>query len=283
MEYLHAGILKAVVAKHNNVDMDVVVHQLVDSTNSWSLQQCKHGRVLPFACFAEQQSQGRGRRGKQWLASARSNITMSVSWPFVLSGQQLQLLPMSIAMAIVDTLEDLGLKHVQVKWPNDVYVRGKKIAGILIETQPIKERHAVAAKATAVVIGVGLNYDMSSYASSSGWGEHRLLPGFTDIRREIKVQAVERQADRVMVASTLLQTLVNVCQGFQQEPKRLLEKFRAGYDFCKNKTLEITLDNNETASGVALGVNDAAELIVLIDGERRTFNSAEVSIKADSL
>jgi len=289
-ERLQADVLKAVVAEKNNVDMDVVVHESIGSTNSWSLQQCRAGKILPFACFAEDQTLGRGRRGKQWMMSAQSNIAMSLSWPFVLSHQQLHLLPLSIALAIAETLENLNLKHVQIKWPNDVYVQGKKIAGILIETQPVKENSSVkkanddqlmGRRQIAVVIGVGLNYDMSSFVSSCNDDRYQVLAKLTDIEREIKMQAIQQKIDRVMVASTLLQYVVSVCQSFQQEPQCFLEKFRTHYDFCKNKTVEVTLDNKETVSGIALGVNNGAELIVLVDGKERAFNSAEVSVKAD--
>ena len=289
-EYLQADVLTAVVAKKNNVDMEVVVHESIDSTNSWCLQQCRSGKTLPFACFAENQTLGRGRRGKQWMMSAQSDIAMSLSWPFVLSHQQLHLLPLSIALAIVETLENLNLQHVQIKWPNDVYVQGKKIAGILIETQPVKEHSSVeevnkkqsmAEEKIAVVIGVGLNYDTSSLVSSLQDDQYRLLAELTDIEGEIKQQAIKQKTDRGMVASTLLQYVVAVCQSFQQDSDCFLEKFRTRYDFCKNKMVEVTLDNNETVSGIALGVNNGAELMVLVDGKERTFNSAEVSVKAD--
>ena len=70
VEYLQADILKQKAADKSKVILDVVVHESIDSTNNWSLQQCKSGRVLPFACFAEEQTSGRGRRGKHWLMSA---------------------------------------------------------------------------------------------------------------------------------------------------------------------------------------------------------------------
>ena len=289
-EFLQADALTAVVAEKNNVDMEVVVHQSIDSTNSWSLQQCHSGKTLPFACFAEEQTLGRGRRGKLWMMSAQSDIAMSLSWPFVLSHQQLYLLPLSIALAIVETLENLNLRHVQIKWPNDVYVQGKKIAGVLIETQTVKEKLSVekvnekrfmAGRKIAVVIGVGLNYDTSLLLSSLQDGRYQVLAELTDIEREIKMQAIAQKIDRQMVASTLLQHVVSVCQSFQQESNYFLERFRTRYDFCKNKTVEVTLDNNETVSGIALGVNNNAELIVLIDGKERVFNCAEVSVKAD--
>lgn len=279
--YLQDNVLKAVVAETYDLNLDVTVHESIDSTNDWSLQQCKAGKDLPFACFAENQTAGKGRRGKRWVMSAHSNIAMSLTWAFDLSHQQLSLLPLSIALAIVKTLEELNLAGVQIKWPNDVYVQGKKIAGILIETQPIKKRSSSGGVLSAVVIGVGLNYDMFSLASEEVIGDLETLPDVTDIKSQMDMQNVVQKNDRESVASTLLSNVVNICQNFQQSSNQNLEEFRARYDYCKNKTVEIIPENQETLSGVAQGINERAELIVMIEGVPRTFNCAEVSVRAD--
>lgn len=242
------------------LDFAVVVHESVDSTNSWLLQQAKQGEKLPLACFAEKQTQGRGRRGKQWLMPARSNIAMSLAWPFAADPLPFHLLPLNIALAVVEVLEAAGMKQVQVKWPNDVYVRGRKIAGILIETLNRRDRRLA-------VIGIGLNYDMSPL-------EENNLPPFTDVCTELEA-AIERNA----LAAELLSQVVRACEVFPQQACRQLERFSVDYDFCKNKTVEIVTDNHEIVSGVARGVNHLAELVVDVNGEQRVFNSADVSVK----
>lgn len=283
VDYLQAGCLKVAVAEENDVMLDVVVHKSIDSTNSWCLQQSKLGKVLPFACFAEEQTSGRGRRGKHWLMSANRNIAMSLVWPFVFSAQSLHLLPLSVALAIVQTLESFAIKHVQIKWPNDVYVQGKKIAGILIETQPVKNEQvsedSADVKHVAVVIGLGLNYEILMCDQEKN---HESLT-LTDICEQIKLQKVAVKPARNIVASALLCNVIAVCQNFEQISGESLKKFRDCYDFCKQKKLKIILDNKELLYGVAQGVNDNAELMVLIDDELRVFNSAEVSVRADEV
>jgi len=280
---LWADGLKAAVAEKLDVTLDVVVHQSIDSTNNWCLQQSSSGKMLPFACFAETQTSGRGRRGKRWLMSSNRNIAMSLAWSFVLSEQMLHLLPLSIALAVVETLESLGMKQVQVKWPNDVYVQGKKIAGILIETQPIKNAQVnasgAAVKHVAVVIGLGLNYEMLKVERVS----NDALLVLTDICEQVELQQIAAKPERSFVASILLCSVVAVCQDFRRASVGNLKKFRDSYDFCKLKNVEVILDNKEMLSGVAQGVNDNAELLVLIDGEMRVFNSAEVSVRADKV
>ncbi len=278
---LRAGDLKAAVAEKLDVALDVVVHQSIDSTNSWCLQQSKSGKDLPFACFAEEQTSGRGRRGKRWLMSTHSDIAMSLVWPFILSRQPLELLPLSIALAIVETLEGLGMKHVQIKWPNDVYVQGEKIAGVLIETQPVNGGQ-VSEKVTggnyvAVVIGLGVNYEMLR-SNQAKTGDPLIL---TDICEQVGLQKIAVKPERNVVASALLCNVIATCQKFSQMSGHNLKKFRASYDFCEQKKVEIILDNKDVLSGVAQGISDNAELIVLIEGRQRVFNSAEVSVRAD--
>lgn len=273
---LNAEQLKAGVAAGNQIDMDVRVFELMDSTNSWSLEQIKAGRKLPFACFAEQQTQGRGRRGKQWKMTANSNIALSLGWLFSCSYQQLSLLPLSIAVAIAETLEQDLLENVQIKWPNDVYVGGKKIAGVLLETKPVD------AGQVAVVVGVGVNFDLDDEVLSMLQNESMNSLAVTDICRECKSQGVAEKPGRLQIAAALLQRLVSTCQQFQQESKNNLAKFRRAYDYCQGKNVDIILDNKEPLSAVANGVTDNAELIVLLDGDEHILNSAEVSVKVDS-
>jgi BirA family biotin operon repressor/biotin-[acetyl-CoA-carboxylase] ligase len=280
LQRLQAELLEAAVAETGAVDVDVVVHESIDSTNNWSMQQCKSGKTLPFACFAEDQTAGRGRRGKQWTMSAYSNVAMTLVWPFSAPYQQLQLLPISIAIAIAEALESLRLQQVEIKWPNDVYVQGKKIAGILVETQPLKQMGSDydEIKRIAVIIGVGLNYDMSDVRVDG----LEVMPLFTDVCGQLQLQQNDVAPDRTAVAAELLRRMVLACQNFGPDSKRCLEKFRTRYDFCKNKNVEIILDDKQVLSGIAQGVSDNAELLVLIDGRQHVFNSAEVSVKTGS-
>jgi len=201
-----------------------------------------------------------------------SNVAMSLVWPFSLALQSLHLLPLCVALAIVETLESFNLRQVQIKWPNDVYVRGKKIAGILIETQPLKDGSKVE-RHVAAVIGVGVNYDMSSSNNCE-------LPDYTDILDEIRVQAIGYRPERTIVAAALLRNIADVCQNFQKNSALYLEKYRTQYDYCNAKNVEIKLDDGAVLAGVAQGVNDEAQLVVMVDGVERVCNSAEVSVQA---
>jgi len=293
VEALRAAEVQAAVAEKNRITLDVTVHQSIDSTNSWSMQQARLDRPLPFACFAEQQSQGRGRRGKPWAMKPRANIAMSLCWPFSMSAS-LQLLPLSVAVTIAETLEVMALDQVQIKWPNDVYVQGRKIAGILIETQSLRpgEKGAkpcpdvnhgqVNLGQLAVVIGVGLNFDMDDALLSQQLPEGHNIPLITDIHRQFEAQLLGSPPSRASIAAELLSRIVGLCQNFEQQASSSLEQFRNSYDYCMNKSIDLITDNEGYLSGCAQGVSDEAELIVRMDGsnELRFFNSAEVSVRA---
>lgn len=291
---LRANVIQEAVKKKSGKYLDIVVHDVIDSTNSWSLQQCKQGKALPFVCFAEQQTSGRGRRGKSWQMVPQTNIAMSLCWSFRSSRHHLHLLALSISLAIIKTLEQLGLGGVQIKWPNDIYVNDRKIAGILIETlprtvtkQPVIQSQGLVAKdnddendSAVAVIGVGLNIDMSAMHGVVTDDVTGLSVEVTDIQREAKSQGLTKHIDREQLAILLLQNLIDFCCRYRDNDKSNLELYRKHYDYCKNKIVNIQLENQQILTGVATGINDAAELLVLIDGDERVFNSADVSVRA---
>jgi BirA family biotin operon repressor/biotin-[acetyl-CoA-carboxylase] ligase len=210
---------------------------------------------------------------------ARSNIAMSLTWPFDISDSKFPLLPLTVAVAIVETLSQLSIRGVQIKWPNDVYVNGEKIAGILIETQKMQNKSEAPGAPVdhAVIIGIGLNYDLNIDADvvnrSSFLGSGRV----TDI-----ISAAERLEIQppglAVVAESLLSRVVNACQRFDTQAGVALEAFRRHYDFCCGKQVQVQLDK-DVLDGVARGVSDTAELLVLVDDELRCFNSADISVK----
>ena len=298
VEALRAADIQSAVAEKNKIALDLTVHQSIDSTNSWSMQQARLGRPLPFACFAEQQSQGRGRRGKPWAMKPRANIAMSLCWLFPMPAA-LQLLPLSVAVIIAETLEAMRLAQVQIKWPNDVYVQGRKIAGILIETQPVRpgekdgkpgpdvkqdlvNQDMANQGQLAVVIGVGLNLDMDEELLSQQVPEGHDIQQITDIHRQFEAQMIGRPPARGPIAAELLSRIIGLCQDFEQQATTSRERFRNSYDYCMNKNIDLITDTEGCLRGCAQGVSDEAELIVRIDGsdELRRFNSAEVSVRA---
>lgn len=133
------------------------VHHVSTSTNDHLLERLRRGDDMPSGTtvVAECQTAGRGRRGRQWVSPFGSHIYYSSLWH--LQGiQQAMGLSIAVGLALRDAVQTFVNKPVKVKWPNDLYIEGKKLAGILIELE------GQADGVCSGVIGIGINVNMSS-------------------------------------------------------------------------------------------------------------------------
>lgn len=124
---------------------------MVGSTNDVLKEKAAKGAPEGYTVFAGGQTRGRGRRGKTWLSPEGKGVYLSVllrpRWP----ASEASLISMLAVVAVAQALEALGIRQVQIKWPNDVLARGRKIAGILVE--PRLSRQVM----DFVIIGIGIN------------------------------------------------------------------------------------------------------------------------------
>ena len=171
------------------------LHQ-VDSTNSVAFDL----ELPPAGCFsvvlAEKQTAGRGRRGRTWISPYAANIYASVVRGMQRPMHELSGLSPYLAICIVETLHALGLPGLSLKWPNDIFCRHKKLAGLLIECS------GELIGSCKVIVGFGVNVTMKSYhnieidrqwtdikSNMSGWDLSRsqlaakLRYGFWHLRR----------------------------------------------------------------------------------------------------
>ncbi len=145
------------------------------STNDYlmSFDGALHGRL----CVAAYQSAGKGRHGRRWHSVRGRNLMFSLGWvPQENPGPKLSLL---VGVAIADALTAAGVQGVGLKWPNDVLLRGAKLAGILLESRVIGGKFEY-------VIGVGLNLEQSPEEMASvetPWTDLAML-GEKNISRE---------------------------------------------------------------------------------------------------
>ena len=132
----------------------------VESTNTYLKQKVrKQGLVSPYCVTAAVQSHGKGQRKKAWESEPYDNILVSFLVNKPGSFNDLSKLNYVAALAVVDCLQNAGIAHVAIKWPNDVYVADKKIAGILIENS------LTAREVKNAVVGIGLNVNQVQFAS----------------------------------------------------------------------------------------------------------------------
>ncbi len=122
----------------------------VGSTNAEAFSLAQDGAFHGEVVVAEQQTEGRGRRGRTWASPARKNLYLSVVLRPELPPQRAPEVTLVAAVALAETLREAGVQ-ASIKWPNDLLVDGKKVAGILTELSADTE------KVHFVVLGLGVN------------------------------------------------------------------------------------------------------------------------------
>jgi len=124
--------------------LEIEWFEVVDSTNRYLLERAAAGAPDGVVAVADEQTAGRGRLGRAWIAPPRSALLVSVLLRPKLSPERVHLVTIAAALAAIDALPGTD---AQVKWPNDVVIGDRKLAGLLAETDP----------SGAVVVGMGLN------------------------------------------------------------------------------------------------------------------------------
>ena len=235
---------------------------VIDSTSNWALKQFDSPENIPSVCFAEQQTRGRGRQGRSWYSPRSRNIYMSLAWSFDLSVQELVGLGLAAGIAIARVLEGLSLQP-RLKWPNDVWVDGKKIAGVLIESR-VKNTSQVNA-----VIGIGLNFHMQNI------GQAEIDQPWTDI---VSQMAGDKQISRNQLSGLLLGSVVDVCRQYQASGLALFLKEWERFDVCQGAELALHTEQGEM-QGTGMGIDETGGLKVLSEGEIKIFQVADVSVR----
>ncbi len=251
------------IRRHLGRDCGLFLFETTDSTNQQALLKVREGQALPLACFAEQQTQGRGRRGKVWISPPHSSIYLSLAWKFAMPVNALGGLSLAIGVAVVRVLKTIGLEQAGLKWPNDVLVEGRKIAGILIETTQN------TAAATTAIIGIGLNFKMPEAAPQ--------LPDqpWTDV---CSLLGEASSAERNRVAGLLLKECMSICAGFAQCRDELMLEYRQ-YDICLQQPVNIYQDEARSLQGIVTGFEANGAIRIEIEGEEQLFNSADISLR----
>ncbi|WP_157729723.1 bifunctional biotin--[acetyl-CoA-carboxylase] ligase/biotin operon repressor BirA [Bacterioplanes sanyensis] len=232
----------------------------VPSTNTYLFDRAKDYMGQRYAVLAEKQSQGRGRRGRRWVSPFGKNIYLSLLVSFAGGLQALEGLSLVTAIAVERALGRLGIADIGLKWPNDVYAGGKKLAGILLEVTGEYNSHC------QVVIGIGLNLSLSEQDAADidqPWAELRSLkPGLS----------------RNQVASVLLDELLTVVDEFQRSGFAPFQQYWCERDVFAEREVRI-VGPKEELQGVVKGVNRKGELMLRTERGMETITAGEISVR----
>lgn len=171
----------------------IEVLEFIDSTNTRMLQRSSN-LISGDALLAEIQTAGRGRRNSRWFSGIAKNVTLSVCW-FFDENCHLQGLSSAAGAAVAAALEQQGFAGIEVKWPNDLFFKNKKLGGILIETVPHEGQ-------TMAVTGIGINL---------------LQRGIPDLKKNIVALEECRPGttpDRNQICTVLISAIRRACAEF---------------------------------------------------------------------
>lgn len=217
----------------------------------------------PRLLVADRQTAGRGRRGSAWHSTPGASLTFSLAWP--IARTDLSGLSLAVGVALAEAIDPRpsAALHVGLKWPNDLWLvgsdePGRKLGGVLIETEPF-------ASGRVAVIGVGINVLAQRVAeAASGVG----------CAREIEADVTpKRLLERIAPA------LVDALQRFERSGFAAFATRFAARDLLHGQTIMFGTGDSMRIEGVAVGVSSSGELLVRTPGGIERVVSGEVSVR----
>lgn len=238
------------------------VLESVDSTNAEVLRQAQAGHAPGLVCTAEQQTAGRGRRGREWVSPFGSNLYLSLLWEFSQGAAALEGLSLAIGVAVARALEACTVSGVQLKWPNDVLHDGAKLGGILLEMT------GDAAGACQVVVGVGLNVAMPTAAADG------IDQAWTDISRI----SGDAHPGRNALLAALLNELLPLVAGFEQGGFNPWREQWQSLDAYAGRQVVLHTGSSQMG-GTAMGVDERGALQLQTTTGVQTVYGGEISLR----
>ena len=243
--------------------LHIEIADAVDSTNSELSRRAAADAPSGSVLAAEWQPNGRGRMGRPWQAGLGRALAFSLLWRYAQGASALSGLSLAVGVAVVRALRGIGASDVELKWPNDVLWRGRKVAGILVELS------GDALGPSAVVVGIGVNVRLSEAMRA------RIDQPAADLE-----SACGRELDRNAVLGSLLAKLVDVLDGFAAEGFAPLREEWEGYHAYQGRRVTVTLPGGAVDTGIARGIADDGALLFESGNAVRRLHSGEISLRS---
>jgi BirA family biotin operon repressor/biotin-[acetyl-CoA-carboxylase] ligase len=237
------------------IGQNLIHLQDVDSTNNFAANLIKQTKVVNgTVILAENQFQGRGQSGNKWESEEGKNLIISlILQPKIKAKNQFVLSKMT-CLAIIETLQEYNIS-AKIKWPNDILIEKKKIAGILIENS-LKGEYIGSS-----IIGIGLNVNQLFEPNSEA----------TSVLNQTK-----KETDRNIFLKLLFQKLEKWYLKLEQDILLPIDDAYLKSLFALNES-QTFQENNNKFKATVLGVNNIGQLIVKPEsGKTRNFNNQEI-------
>ena len=244
----------------------LLVEWTLASTNSKLLEALPPGAGRAAVVVAENQTDGRGRRGRGWVAPPGGAICLSLAWQFPEMPTDLSALSLVVGLSAVNALAALKVPHVQLKWPNDLMTSGGKLGGILIDMQ------AESGGPVHVVVGIGLNVVLDDATREAV----KALGAIADDLRAHHTPVPNRNA-------IVAELLVHLIPALEEFPLHGLTPHLDNWHACDAlREHEVRVESaGEIIGGVARGIDAHGALLVETPTGVRRFVSGEVTVRIE--
>lgn len=237
----------------------ISVVPIIDSTNQFLVD--KQAQLTPGeTCIAEYQTAGRGRRGRTWYSPFGANIYFSMYWRLEQGPAAAMGLSLAAGIIIAETLRKVSQQPIKVKWPNDIYLNDRKLAGILVEM------NGKTGDVADVIIGVGINLTMQTIASDN------INQQWTNLNQ------LEEKVDRNQLSALLIDQMRIQLYRFEREG---LEPFIARwkkFDNFINRPVQLLI-GERTENGIARGIDKQGALLLEQNGKITSWLGGEISLR----
>lgn len=238
------------------------IHQTIDSTNRQLMSRAVEGGGPGWACLAESQHDGRGRRGRRWHSPPGRNIYLSLLWRYPQGPEVLAGLSLAAGVVAARVLRAAGAEELALKWPNDLLCRGRKLGGVLLESV------GEGGGNCHVVIGIGINVGMSAGSAAA------IDQPWCDLAAELGT----RTPSRNRLAGQLLDGLLPLLASY---PATGLAPYRDGWqalDALAGHEVRLQLGTREVR-GRHRGIDRDGALLLEHDGTLQRYHGGEVSLR----
>ena len=236
----------------------VLIYNSTSSTNDVATEYARHRENDGLVIFTEEQTAGRGRAGNKWLSGRADSILCSI----VLNENKInaELLSLTCAVAVAEAIGKPGRSQAQIKWPNDIMLNGKKVAGILLESKPGND-------GIVFIVGIGINC-------------HQTRESFAGELQQIatSIDAESHSiSDRNLLARRLLVSVGQWLKIAANNSQKVIERWR---ELSIQLGHRVTLVFNGTRfTGNCIGVDPEKGLTLQLDtGGVRMFDAAHTTI-----
>ncbi|WP_416776986.1 bifunctional biotin--[acetyl-CoA-carboxylase] ligase/biotin operon repressor BirA [Xenorhabdus budapestensis] len=237
----------------------IEVIPVIDSTNQYLLDKFAE-LTSGDSCVAEYQYAGRGRRGRQWVSAFGRNLYLSMFWRLEQGPAATIGLSLVVGIVIAEVLNRQGAEKVKVKWPNDLYLDDKKLAGILVELM------GKTGDAAQIVIGIGMNISMSSE-------QHKLIN-----QRSTNLQQAGVTIERNKLVAEIVVELKKALVRFENEGLLPFISRWFKLDNFMNRPVRLIIGDQEIY-GISRGIDQQGALLLDIDGVITPYIGGEISLR----